>query len=144
MTITLAAVYAPIAFQGGLTGALFREFALTLAGAVTISGIVALTLSPVMSAYLLKPASEEKGLARIINNTFDRVRAAYGRGLDALLRTRGPIYAAWVVVSVLAFLMFSQSPKELAPAEDQGVVLGIVNTPANSTLEQGTQSTRPL
>jgi multidrug efflux pump subunit AcrB len=144
MTITLAAVYAPIAFQGGLTGSLFREFALTLAGAVTISGIVALTLSPVMSAYLLKPASEEKGLARFINRTFDRVRASYGRGLDRLLQTRGPIYAAWVVVSILAFLMFSQSPKELAPAEDQGVVLGIVNTPANSTLEQVTQSTRAI
>ncbi len=63
MTITLAAVYTPIAFQGGLTGALFREFALTLAGAVTISGVVALTLSPVMSAFLLRPGAEERGLA---------------------------------------------------------------------------------
>jgi len=144
MTITLAAVYAPIAFQGGLTGSLFREFALTLAGAVTISGIVALTLSPVMSAYLLKPASEEKGLARMINRGFDRIRAAYGRMLDALLRTRGPVYAAWIVASLLAFLMFSQSPKELAPAEDQGVIFGVVNTPSNSSLEQVTQSTRAI
>ena len=71
MTVTLAAVYAPIAFQGGLTGALFREFALTLAGAVTISGVVALTLSPAMSAYLLKPGQEEKGLAGRINRGFD-------------------------------------------------------------------------
>ena len=144
MTITLAAVYAPIAFQGGLTGSLFREFALTLAGAVTISGIVALTLSPVMSAYLLRPPSEEKGFAAHINRTFDRVRSTYGRALDSLLSTRGPIYAAWVVVSLLAFLMFSQSPKELAPAEDQGVIFGVVNTPSNSTLEQVTQSTRAI
>ena len=144
MTITLAAVYAPIAFQGGLTGSLFREFALTLAGAVTISGIVALTLSPVMSAYLLRPPSEERGLARAINRGFDRIRQGYGRALDAILRTRGPVYAAWVVVSILALLMFSQSPKELAPAEDQGVVFGVVNTPSNSTLEQVTQSTRAI
>ena len=142
MTITLAAVYAPIAFQGGLTGSLFREFALTLAGAVTISGIVALTLSPVMSAYLLH--SEEKGLAGFINRTFDRFKAAYGRTLDVTLRSRGPIYAAWIVISLLALLMFSQSPKELAPAEDQGVIFGVVNTPSNSTLEQVTQSTRAI
>jgi len=144
MTITLAAVYAPIAFQGGLTGSLFREFALTLAGAVTISGIVALTLSPVMSGYLLTRDSEQKGLAGHINRTFERVKSAYGRRLDALLRTRGPIYAAWVVLSVLALLMFSQSPKELAPAEDQGIIFGVVNTPSNATLEQVAQSTRAI
>src|SRR6266704_955481 len=79
MTITLAAVYTPIAFQGGLTGSLFREFALTLAGAVTISGVVALTLSPVMSGYLLDRSTEEKGLAGLINRTFERFKAAYGR-----------------------------------------------------------------
>ena len=144
MTVTLAAVYAPIAFQGGLTGSLFREFALTLAGAVTISGVVALTLSPMMSGYLLHYEAEPKGLAGLVNRTFDRVRSSYGRALDSLLRTRGPIYAAWVVVSLLALLMFSQSPKELAPAEDQGIIFGVVNTPANSTLEQVTQSTRAI
>jgi multidrug efflux pump len=144
MTITLAAVYAPIAFQGGLTGSLFREFALTLAGAVTISGVVALTLSPVMSAYLMKGGDEEKGLAGVITRAFDRVKAAYARRLDSLLKTRGPIYAAWVVVGLLALLMFQQSPKELAPSEDQGVIFGILNTPANSTLEQVTQSTRAI
>jgi multidrug efflux pump len=144
MTITLAAVYAPIAFQGGLTGSLFREFALTLAGAVTISGVVALTLSPVMSAYLLHQGEEDKGLAGVINRTFDRVRAAYGRRLDSLLQTRGPIYAAWIVVAILVVVMFQMSPKELAPAEDQGIIFGIVNTPANSTIEQVTQSTRQI
>jgi multidrug efflux pump len=136
MTITLAAVYAPIAFQGGLTGSLFREFALTLAGAVTISGIVALTLSPVMSAYLLKAGQEERGLAGRINRGFDRLRAAYARHLDVALRGRRAIYVAWAVVSALALVMFTQSPKELAPTEDQGVIFGIVNTPANSTIDQ--------
>jgi multidrug efflux pump len=144
MTITLAAVYAPIAFQGGLTGSLFREFALTLAGAVTISGVVALTLSPMMSGYLMSQEDEEKGLSGFINRQFERFKAAYGRALDSTLRTRGPIYAAWLVLSALALLMFSQSPKELAPAEDQGVIFGVVNTPANSTLEQVTQSTRAI
>src|SRR5438094_7521195 len=82
MTITLAAVYAPIGLQGGLTGSLFREFAFTLAGAVMISGVVALTLSPVMSAKLLDASREEHGLTGWINHTFDRLRQAYGRWLD--------------------------------------------------------------
>ena len=79
MTITLAAVYAPIGLQGGLTGSLFREFAFTLAGAVTISGVVALTLSPMMSATLLKPGIAEHGLAGRIARDFKRIRAVYGR-----------------------------------------------------------------
>ena len=136
MTITLAAVYAPIAFQGGLTGSLFREFALTLAGAVTISGVVALTLSPVMSGYLLKPGADEKGFAKYVTHAFGALRRAYGRGLDVVLAWRGVVYMAWGVLTVLAVLMFQNSVKELAPAEDQGVVFGIVNTPANSTLDQ--------
>src|SRR4026209_774890 len=73
MTITLAAVYAPIGLQGGLTGSLFREFAFTLAGAVFISGIVALTLSPVMSSKLLEAGREERGLTGRINHAFDRL-----------------------------------------------------------------------
>src|SRR5438477_2064679 len=144
MTITLAAVYTPIAFQGGLTGSLFREFALTLAGAVTISGIVALTLSPVMSGYLLRSGGEEKGMAGIINRAFDRFRAAYGRALSVTLRSRGAIYLAWGLLSVAAVLMFTLSAKELAPAEDQGVIFGVVNTPSNSTLEQVEQSTKVI
>ncbi len=144
MTITLAAVYTPIAFQGGLTGSLFREFALTLAGAVTISGVVALTLSPVMSAYLLKPGHEDKGLSGMINRGFERIRTTYARHLESSFKARGAIYVAWGVVSLLAFLMFSQSAKELAPTEDQGVVFGILNTPSNSTLDQLTPSIRAV
>src|SRR6202158_1072130 len=117
MTITLAAVYTPIAFQGGLTGSLFREFALTLAGAVTISGIVALTLSPVMSSELLRAGHEDKGLAALINRGFERLKGWYAGGLDAVLHSRGIIYTAWGILTVLVVLMFSQAPKELAPAE---------------------------
>ncbi len=83
MTITLAAVYIPIGIQGGLTGTLFREFAFTLAGAVTISGVVALTLSPVMSAKFLRAGDDERGFAGKVNHTFDRLRDWYGRKLDA-------------------------------------------------------------
>ncbi len=142
MTITLAAVYTPIAFQGGLTGSLFREFALTLAGAVTISGVVALTLSPVMSAYLLRAA--EGGLAGRVNRGFDGIKRLYSRLLERSLGARGAVYAAWIAVSLLALAMFTQAPRELAPTEDQGVILGVVNTPSNSTLDQITPSTREV
>ena len=92
MTITLAAVYAPIAFQGGLTGSLFREFALTLAGAVFISGIVALTLSPVMASRLLSHEREDHGLVGRINRDFDRLKNFYGRVLDWTLARRPMVY----------------------------------------------------
>ena len=144
MTIVLAAVYVPVAFQGGLTGSLFREFALTLAGAVTISGVVALTLSPVMSAALIKGGHEGKGLSGLVNRTFERIKATYARHLEISFQARGVVYAAWVVVSVLAVLMFTQAPKELAPAEDQGVIFGVVNAPANSTLDQLLPFTRAV
>ncbi len=137
MTITLAAVYTPIGLQGGLTGALFREFALTLAGAVTISGIVALTLSPMMAAKLLRSAEqEERGFAGWVNHRFDRLRQAYGRALTSTLRTRPVIYAVWVLISLLTIPMFMFSPKELAPAEDQGVIFGIINSSADATADQ--------
>ncbi|MEW6501585.1 MAG: efflux RND transporter permease subunit, partial [Thermodesulfobacteriota bacterium] len=136
MTITLAAVYAPIGFQGGLTGSLFREFAFTLAGAVTISGVVALTLSPMMSAKLLKPGDEEKGLSGRIARDFKRLREAYGRWLDVTLANRPAVYAVWIVLSLAAFPMFAMSAKELAPTEDQGVIFGIIDAPADATLDQ--------
>ena len=136
MTITLAAVYLPIGLQGGLTGALFREFAFTLAGAVTISGVVALTLSPVMSAKLLKPDIEEHGLAGRIARDFKRFRAFYGRLLDGTLRARPAVYLVWIAVSLLSVPMFMMSAKELAPTEDQGVIFGILDASANSTLDQ--------
>jgi multidrug efflux pump len=136
MTITLAAVYLPIGLQGGLTGALFREFAFTLAGAVTISGIVALTLSPVMSARLLKPGGEDRGLTGRISRGFERLKNAYGHGLDATLAARPAVYAIWLLAGLTTVPMFMMSAKELAPMEDQGVIFGILDASANSTLDQ--------
>jgi multidrug efflux pump len=137
MTITLAAVYMPIALQGGLTGALFREFALTLAGTVTISGIVALTLSPMMSAHMLRSAAdEEKGFTGWVNHHFDRLREGYGRAIGNTLNARPFVYAIWFAVSLAAIPLYNLSPKELAPGEDQSVIFGIINAPANATANQ--------
>ncbi len=136
MTITLAAVYAPIGIQGGLTGALFREFAFTLAGAVVVSGIVALTLSPMMGSKLLRGGDTEKGFAGWINRRFDTVRHTYGRWLAGTLQYRPVVLTLWAIVAVLIvpFYMFSQ--RELAPREDQGVVFGVIQSSANSTIDQ--------
>ncbi len=136
MTITLAAVYAPIGIQGGLTGALFREFAFTLAGAVVVSGIVALTLSPMMGSKLLRAGDTEKGFAGIINRGFEGVRNLYTRILTGTLHYRPVVLTLWVIIALLMvpFYMFSQH--ELAPEEDQGVVFGVIQSSANSTLDQ--------
>src|SRR5258707_1578391 len=136
MTITLAAVYTPVAIQGGLTGALFKEFAFTLAGAGIVSGVVALTLSPMIGSPLLRAGDTENGFAGWINRRFDAVRSAYTRALAGTLRYRPVVLVLWgiVVALVVPFYMFSQ--QELAPVEDQGVVFGIVQAAPNSTLDQ--------
>ena len=137
MTLTLVAVYVPIGLQGGLTGALFREFAFSLAGAVAISGLVALTLSPTMSAKLLKSAEdEEKGLTGWLNHRFDRLQQIYGKALGKTLNARPAIYLIWIALSVATIPMYMFSPKELAPTEDQSVLFGIINTAANATVDQ--------
>ena len=139
MTITLAAVYTPIALQGGLTGALFREFALTLVGAVFISGIVALVLSPMMCANLLRTEHGDHGFSGWVNRTFDRFRDWYGAHLDRTLNARPAVYVVWIGVTLLALLMFLAIPKmatkELAPKEDQGFIIGIITAPANATID---------
>jgi multidrug efflux pump len=136
MTITLAAVYAPIGIQGGLTGALFREFAFTLSGAVIVSGIVALTLSPMMGSKLLRPGDTERGFAGLINRQFEKVRQWYGSMLGGTLKYRPVVLTLWalVVLVMVPFYMFSQ--RELAPAEDQGVVFGVIQASPNSTIDQ--------
>ena len=136
MTVTLAVVYAPIGLQGGLTGTLFREFAFTLAGAVFVSGIVALTISPVMCAKLLKPGIGERGFARAVSLFFARLRGAYGRALDKVFASRPAVYSVWAVLALLCLPMFKMSPGELAPSEDQGIIFGIVDAPANATVEE--------
>jgi multidrug efflux pump len=137
MTITLATVYAPIAFQGGLTGALFREFGLTLAGAVMVSGFVALTLSPMMSAYLL-PAHqvEERGLSGWTNRFFDRVRNRYERMIGASLGWVPVTLTAAFLLALLLLPFFMFAQKELAPKEDAGVVFSILQPSPTSTIEQ--------
>ncbi|MEM6788958.1 MAG: efflux RND transporter permease subunit [Myxococcota bacterium] len=138
MTITLVAVYAPIGLQGGLTGALFREFAFTLAGAVFISGIVAVTLSPVMSAKLLDPDHKPGFIARAGDRAFNALRRGYERWVGVTLRHRPAVYIVWVTLSLVTVPMFMFSPAELAPNEDQGIVYTSVDAPANSSLEQMT------
>ncbi|MDX9820263.1 MAG: efflux RND transporter permease subunit, partial [Desulfococcus multivorans] len=138
-TIILVAVYAPIGLQGGLTGSLFREFAFTLTGAVIISTVIALTLSPMMASKLLKPGMKERGLADRISRGFDRFRGIYGKLLDVTLDTRPAVYTVWLIVSLLTVPMFIMSPAELAPTEDQGVIFGILDASANSTLDQNSQ-----
>jgi multidrug efflux pump len=137
MTITLAAVYTPIGLQGGLTGALFREFALTLAGAVTISGIVALTLSPMMSARMLGSATgHEKGFSGFVHRAFDKLKDGYGRVLARTMRARPAVYAVWALLSLLVIPLYMFSPKELAPLEDQGFMFGIINNAGNASADQ--------
>ncbi|HEY2325324.1 MAG TPA: efflux RND transporter permease subunit, partial [Thermoanaerobaculia bacterium] len=136
MTITLATVYTPVALQGGLTGSLFREFAFTLAGAVFISGIVALTLSPMMGSKLLREGDTERGFAGFINRQFEKVRVLYTRMLGSTLRYRPIVITVWAVVVFLVFPFYLFSQKELAPAEDQNFVFGIAQTAANSTIDQ--------
>ena len=136
MTVTLIAVYAPIGLQGGLTGSLFREFAFTLAGAVTISGIVALTLSPMMSSKLLNAEDEQHWLPAHINAAFERLKRFYGHLLDGALSARPAVYLVWGALSVLVVPMWMFSAEELAPSEDQGVIFGIVEASANATLDQ--------
>jgi multidrug efflux pump len=138
MTITLAAVYAPIGFQGGLTGALFREFAFTLAGAVTISGVVALTLSPMMSSRLLSADHGHGWFATKIDSTFAAIRRAYERTLAGTLAARGAVFVVWIGLSLLVVPMYSFSKTELAPAEDQGGLFTSLDVPANASLEQVT------
>ncbi len=136
MTITLAAVYLPIGLQGGLTGALFREFAFTLAGAVFISGIVALTLSPMMSSRLLKAEHGHGAMARAVDATFAAVKRAYDRALAGTLQRRGVVYTVWIALTVMVVPLYMLSPAELAPNEDQGIIFGAIDVPPNATLEQ--------
>ncbi len=134
MTITLAAVYAPIGFLGGLTGVLFREFAFTLAGAVVVSGIIALTLSPMMCSVLLK-TGEPSRFTKIVDRVFGAVTNWYGRRLDRSLNYRAAtgLFAATILGLVVFLYMHSSS--ELAPEEDQGIVFALTKTPQYGNID---------
>ena len=145
MTITLAAVYAPIGFVSGLTGALFREFAFTLAGAVIVSGIIALTLSPMMASKLLKGGHSGGGrFVRFLDRTFDRMRARYQRRLHRTLNYRPVTLLILAGVMAGTAIMYMTSQSELAPEEDQGILFNIVKTPQTANLDYLEQSTSEL
>jgi multidrug efflux pump len=141
MTVVLVAVYVPIGFQSGLTGALFTEFAFTLVGAVTISAIVALTLSPMMCSRLLKPHAEgdrgwEARLIRGIDRVFDRVRRGYSRRLKGSLDYL-PVTATFAVLVLGSiYFLYGATKSELAPQEDQGVIITFATSAPNSTIDQ--------
>ncbi len=134
MTITLAAVYAPIGFQGGLTGSLFLEFAITLAAAVVVSGIVAVTLSPVMSSKFVHPQGKEGRLTQLVNRGFEVVRSTYARLLDGALQMRPAIVAAAILVMLAAWPLYNYSKRELAPVEDQSHISLFMDVPPDATL----------
>ena len=145
MTITLAAVYAPIGFVSGLTGALFREFAFTLAGSVVVSGFIALTLSPMMCSRLLKPPSEGTGrFVKFLDRMFDALRRRYERRLAKTLRFRAMTMLVLAGILALTTVMYMSTPKELAPEEDQGVLLTLIKTPQSGNLDYLEQATRKL
>ena len=136
MTIVLVAVYVPIGFQGGLTGALFTEFAFTVAGAVFVSGVVALTLSPMMTSRIFRSEQESGRLVVFIDRQFGRLHGGYQRLLHSVLET-------WLVIVVMGLLLlggtvylFMTSKSELAPPEDQGIVLYQAIGPPNATPQQ--------
>ncbi|MEI8211189.1 MAG: efflux RND transporter permease subunit [Planctomycetota bacterium] len=135
MTITLAVVYAPIGFQGGLTGMLFREFAFTLAAAVLLSGVVAVTLSPVMSAQMLSATGKEGFLTRVVNRVFDSIQHVYGEILEMALNLRWAIALATLLVGFAAVPFYMMSGKELAPVEDQGAIAVMLQASPDSTLK---------
>jgi multidrug efflux pump len=143
MTITLAAVYAPIGFLGGLTGALFREFAFTLAGSVIISGVIALTLSPMMCSVLLKGGHQNQGrFAKLVDRVFTRLTDWYGRKLDRSLDYR-PITGLFAVaILFLVGFMYVNTNKELAPEEDQGILFSVTKAPQYANIDYSISTAR--
>ncbi|MCA0392797.1 MAG: efflux RND transporter permease subunit, partial [Proteobacteria bacterium] len=137
MTTTLVAVYLPIGFQGGLTGVLFTEFAFTLAGAVLLSGIIALTLTPMMSSRILKPHTEGgKGkLEAWLDDRFERLRHGYQRRLHGALDTKSVIALFGIIVLVSCAFLYMTAPKEQAPLEDEGFIFSIAQADPSATLD---------
>ncbi len=135
MTLTLGAVYAPIAMMGGITGSLFKEFALTLAGSVFVSGIVALTLSPMMCSKMLKANETPSKFEQTVHRFLDGMTERYGRMLSAVMQRRPVIIGFAVIVFASLPMLFKFIPSELAPSEDKGVVMLIGTAPSNANLD---------
>ncbi|MGB7934547.1 MAG: efflux RND transporter permease subunit [Gammaproteobacteria bacterium] len=144
MTTTLVAVYAPIGFMGGLVGTLFTEFAFALAGAVLISGVVALTLSPMLSAKVLKPHGQAGRFEVRIERFFSSLASAYRRRLHGVLETVGVTLVFALAVLASIYFMFITTPNELAPTEDQSILFFQARSPQTATLEYNEAYTREI
>ena len=144
MTITLAAVYTPIGFVAGLTGALFREFAFTLAGSVIVSGFVALTLSPMMCSRLLSSQQGQGRFVRFLDRTFDRLRRRYEGRLHKTLNFRALTILVLLGTVALTGVFYVTTPRELAPDEDQGALFTLIKTPQYANLDYLERSTDEL
>jgi multidrug efflux pump len=144
MTITLAAVYTPIGFQGGLTGSLFLEFAITLAAAVVVSGIVAVTLSPVMSSRLVHAHGKEGRLTALVNRGFEAVRRVYARLLDGALQIRWAMVAASLLIMAAAWPLYTFSRRELAPVEDQSHISLFLEAPPDASLVANNRASKEV
>jgi multidrug efflux pump len=143
MTLTLAAVYAPIGFLGGLTGTLFSEFAFTLAGAVVVSGVIALTLSPMMCAHMLTDHGHQGKLANWMDQRFEQLRCHYHRLLSVTLDNRGPVALFCTCIIASLAVLFGLMRSELAPEEDQGVIFLVADKPQATNLEYYNRFTAP-
>ncbi|MCS6945299.1 MAG: efflux RND transporter permease subunit [Sutterellaceae bacterium] len=144
MTLTLVAVFAPLAFSTGRTGRLFIEFALALAGAVLVSGFVALTLSPMMCSKLLRHESKRGRLYQAIDTFLNGITTGYARSLAWVLAHRGVVLAGWTVASVVAVGLFMALRSELAPLEDRGVIFGRLQGPPGATVEYMSEQLRTV
>ncbi len=144
MTLTLASVFAPLAFATGRTGRLFIEFALTLAGAVLVSGFVALTLSPMLCSLLLRHEKKHSFLYNLIERFLNAVTSAYKIALAATLRARPLMVVAWLAIALTGGLLFTLLKSELTPIEDRGVIFGLITGPQGSTVKHTADYTRPI
>ncbi|HVE79849.1 MAG TPA: efflux RND transporter permease subunit [Gemmatimonadaceae bacterium] len=144
MTITLAVVYAPIGFQGGLTGSLFLEFAITLAAAVLVSGVVAVTLSPMMSSRMVHPHGGEGRLTAFVNRAFESVKRVYARLLDGALQMRWAIVATALLVMVAAWPLYTMSQRELAPVEDMSHISLFMEAAPDASLAETNRASKEV
>jgi multidrug efflux pump len=144
MTLTLASVFAPLAFATGRTGRLFIEFALTLAGAVLVSGFIALTLSPMMCSLLLHHQERHSWIYNLIEGWISAMTRGYQRLLTAALKARWIVALGWVATLGAGALFFTQLKAELAPLEDRGVILGLVTAPQGSTPAYTAEQMKPI
>jgi multidrug efflux pump len=144
MTLTLTSVFAPLAFATGRTGRLFIEFALTLAGAVLVSGFVALTLSPMMCSLLLKHQEKHSWIFNLVEGWLTALTNGYRRSLTAVLHARWVVVVAWVAVLGAGAVLFMNLKSELSPLEDRGVILGIVTAAQGSTPQYTADQIKPI